>query len=306
MQDTVLKEAERRREPVLIAGPTASGKSRLALSIAGRIGGCVINADALQSYDCWRALTARPDEQDEAARPHALYGHLPGTTPHSAGDWLRDVGAVLEECRARDLVPVIVGGTGLYFAALTEGLAEIPPIPPEVRRRADERRAEGGAEALATDLAQVDPQTLARLDRANPARLQRAWEVRMATGRGLSEWQADPATPLLPLAQCTALLVEAPVDWLATRIAARWETMLEEGALAEVRAARTALPPDAPAWKAIGARELAAHLDGAITRDEATRRAVIATRQYAKRQRTWFRARMEAWHKMLSTEISHP
>lgn len=274
--------------PVLIAGPTASGKSALALAIAAAQGGVIVNADALQVYANWRILSARPGPAEEAAHPHLLYGHVPPEADYSVGHWLREVAEALRG-PAR---PIIVGGTGLYFAALTEGLAEIPPTPPEWRARADRLRQSEGLERLLADL---DAETRARIDPANPMRVQRAWEVQQATGRGLADWQDATPPPLLPLDACTALLVEAPTDWLDARIARRFDAMLAAGALDEVRANLATWDAARPAAKAIGAPELVAHLRGEITLDQARAAATIATRQFAKRQRTWFRARMKPW-----------
>ncbi|MBM7067719.1 tRNA (adenosine(37)-N6)-dimethylallyltransferase MiaA [Actibacterium sp. 188UL27-1] len=272
--------------PVLIAGPTASGKSALALRIAQAGGGVIVNADALQVFANWRILTARPSQTDEAAVAHHLYGHVPGTQVYSAGGWLREVAPFLTGSRA-----IIVGGTGLNFAALTQGLADIPAIPPEVR-------AEGDAHPLPHLLAQLDPRTRNRIDTANRARVQRAWEVLRATGRPLTDWQEDTGPPLLPLSDAQPLLVEADRDWLAQRIARRFDQMIALGALEEARANLPTWDPSAPSAKAIGARELIAHLKGEVTLDAARDAATVATRQYAKRQRTWFRARMKDWHRI--------
>ena len=278
--------------PVLIAGPTASGKSDLALAIARAQGGVVVNADALQVWSCWRVLSARPSARDEAAAPHALYGHVRPGRDYSVGHWLREVAALLDS----GVRPIIVGGTGLYLSALTEGLAEIPPTPPGLRALANRRRAAEGAAGL---LAELDPATAARIDRRNPARIQRAWEVLAATGRGLAAWQDDTPPPLLPLPRCTALLIEAERDWLAERIDRRFDRMLEEGALDEVRAVLPIWDGTAPWARAIGAPELVAHLRGDLPMAAARAAAQAASRQYAKRQRTWFRARMGRWHKIL-------
>ncbi len=275
-------------QPVLIAGPTASGKSALALQIAETQGGVIVNADALQVYGNWRVLTARPSPEEEARAAHRLYGHVGRTQPYSVGHWLREVADVM----ASGARPIIVGGTGLYFTALTEGLAVIPPIPPAVRVQGDALRAEG-IDAL---MAGIDAATRARIDTLNPARVQRAWEVQQATGRGLASWQADTPAPLLPLADCTALVLTPAKDWLGARIDRRFDAMVAGGALDEVRAAMADWQPDLPSARAIGAPELMAHLRGEITLDEAVRLARIATRQYAKRQRTWFRNRLRAWH----------
>ena len=283
--------------PVLIAGPTASGKSALALEIARTQGGVIVNADALQVYENWRILSARPSPEDEAAVPHRLYGHVGARTPYSTGHWLREVAAILK-APAR---PIIVGGTGLYFSALTEGLAEIPATPAAIRAEADHLLASQG---LAPLLASLDPTTLARIDTRNPMRVQRAWEVQRATGRGLAAWQDDTPPPLLPLDACTPLLITADKDWLGARIARRFDAMLAAGALDEARANLPHWDPALPSMKAIGAPELITYLRGEMTLDQAREAATIATRQYAKRQRTWFRARMRAWHAVAAETLT--
>jgi len=277
--------------PVLIAGPTASGKSGLALRIAEAQGGVVVNADALQVFANWRVLTARPSAEDEARAPHALYGHVPAGGDYSVGHWLRDVAAFL----AGGPRPIIVGGTGLYFTALTQGLAEIPATPPAIRAEADRRREAEGHEAL---LAELDAETRARVDPLNPMRVQRAWEVLRATGRGLASWQDDTGPALLPLAEAQALVLEAGRDWLAERIDRRFDLMLEDGALEEARANLPRWDPALLSMKAIGAPELVAHLRGDLTLDEARAAAQAASRQYAKRQRTWFRSKMKGWRRV--------
>ena len=274
--------------PVLLAGPTASGKSALASWLAQEQGRVVVNADALQVWDMWRVLTARPGAQDEAAVPHLLYGCVGAGQDWSAGHWLRAVLPVLE----RHPNAVIVGGTGLYFRALTEGLVEIPPTPPAIRAEADAYLARNGLDALLADL---DARTLAQIDPRNPARVQRAWEVLRATGRGLADWQADTPAPALPPAQASAYVLRPPVPWLDGRIADRFEQMLAGGALEEARAVLPFWQASAPWARAIGAAELIAHLQGHISLSQAQADATLATRQYAKRQRTWFRARMGAW-----------
>lgn len=282
--------------PVLIAGPTASGKSALALRIAETAGGVIVNADAIQVFACWRVLTARPDAAEEARAPHRLYGHVPCDFAYSVGHWLREVAEILQG----DARPIIVGGTGLYFRALTEGLAEIPPTPPEIRAEADARLRSDGLEAMLSDL---DVPTAARIDRQNPMRVQRAWEVLRATGRGLADWQDDTPPPLLPLDATTPLLVEAGKDWLNARIARRFDKMLDEGALDETRAMLPRWDAALPAAKAIGAPELIAHLRGELSLDAAREAATIATRQFAKRQRTWFRARMGGWTRIAAETL---
>jgi tRNA dimethylallyltransferase len=278
-----------REAPVLIAGPTASGKSALAMELAARDGRLIVNADALQVYENWRILTARPSAADEWALPHALYGHIGCEQAYSVGHWLREVAPLL------DTRVVIVGGTGLNFNALTQGLAEVPDTPPAIRREADARRAAEGHEGL---LAELDPATAARIDRQNPVRIQRAWEVLRATGRGLSVWQDDTPQPLLPLVRADALVLVPEVDWVNARIDRRFKEMLTHGAREEARANLDGWDPKRPSSKAIGGPELIAHIRGELTLAEATEAATLASRQYAKRQRTWFRSNMKAWVKL--------
>lgn len=273
---------------LVIAGPTASGKSALALEVAQRQGGLIVNADALQIWSCWRVLTARPSPADEAAAPHALYGHVTLCRSYSVGDWLAEVRALAEGGQRL----IVVGGTGLYLTVLTSGLAHVPPVPPEIRAEGDALLAgEGG---LSRMVAALDPATRDGLDLRNPARVQRAWEVLRATGRGLRDWQAETPPPLFgPESQ--RLLIAADRDWLADRIARRFDAMLAQGALEEARAILPHWDPGRQWARAIGAPDLIAHLRDEIDLDEAQRRAVIATRQYAKAQRQWFRGRMADW-----------
>ena len=274
--------------PVLLAGPTASGKSDLALWLAEAQGRVIINADALQVHAMWRVLTARPDAQDCARVPHLLYGMVERGQDWSVGHWLRAVTPLI----ARHPNAVIVGGTGLYFRALTEGLAEIPPIPAAIRAEADALLAEQGLERMRDRL---DPATLAGIDPQNPARVQRAWEVLRATGRGLADWQADTPPPVLPRTQTTALVMRPQVEWLNARIASRFQAMLGKGALDEVRAVLPVWAPRAPWARAIGAPDLVAYLQGNISWDDAVASAIRATQNYGKRQRTWFRNRLADW-----------
>ena len=274
--------------PVLIAGPTASGKSSLALEVAERHGGVIVNADAIQVYANWRVLSARPSEEDERRVKHYLYGHVDRNAQYSVGHWLREVEPYLSGSER----PIIVGGTGLYFTALTEGLADIPETPSEIRREAEYRLKSEGIEAL---LAELDRQTLERIDHRNPMRVQRAWEVQQSTGRGLAMWQDDTPPPLLHLDECVAIVLDAGKTWLDARIEHRFETMIQKGALEEVRANLAHWDPSLLSSKAIGATELVAHLKGQTTLHEACQAATTATRQFAKRQRTWFRSRMKGW-----------
>ena len=274
--------------PVLIAGPTASGKSALALRIAQALGGAVVNADALQVWSCWRVLTARPSPEDEAAAPHLLYGHVAPGRAYSVGDWLAEVAGLLKQNRPL----VIAGGTGLYLTALTSGLAVIPPVPPQIRAEGDAWLARGGMSGMVEAL---DARTRAGLDLRNPARVQRAWEVLRATGRGLADWQAETPPPLVAPEAAQRIVLQMDRDRLARRIARRFDAMLDAGALEEVRHALPLWQPGAQWTRAIGAAELKDHLEGRATLAEARERAIIATRQYAKSQRIWFRNRMRGW-----------
>lgn len=274
-----------REAPILVAGPTASGKSALAMELAARDGRLVVNADALQVYDAWRLLSARPSAAEEVDLPHRLYGHVGCDQNYSVGHWLRDVAALLDQ------KVVIVGGTGLYFMALTEGLAEIPAVPAEVRLEGDALRLDDFKAMVAS----LDAQTAAKIDLNNPARVQRAWEVLRATGRGLAAWQQDTPAPLLPRAQAEAIVIRPDVDWLNARIDRRFDLMMGQGALDEAHAALPRWQPDAPWARAIGAPELVAHLQGKLSLNDAVDAAKLASRQYAKRQRTWFRSRMGDW-----------
>ena len=282
--------------PVLIAGATASGKSALALEIAAQLGGVIVNADALQVYSGWRILTARPTAAEESRAPHALYGHVPNPESYSVGDWLRDIGPVL----SGDKRPIIVGGTGLYFRALTEGLADIPPTPASIRAQSAELLFRGGLHTMLQDL---DAETRARIDVQNPMRVARAWEVLQSTGQSIRSWQAKTPPPLLPLEACHALHLTSPVDWLNDRLKRRFDIMIAEGALDEARSNLETWEPRWQSSQAIGAPELIAHLQGQISLDEAKTRAVTASSQFAKRQRTWFRKRMVAWQTVAAEQL---
>jgi tRNA dimethylallyltransferase len=289
--DTIPKD-----RPVLIAGPTASGKSALALAIAARQGGVIVNADALQVYQHWNLLTARPSTADLSAASHLLYGHIAPSQAYSVGDWLTEVRSILNGPSR----PIIVGGTGLYFLALTEGLAAIPPTPADIRQQADLRRM---TEGTAPMLAELDTATRQRIDSVNPMRVQRAWEVQKTTGFGLAHWhdQTGPAT--LSQRDCTALVVDAPKEWLTPRIAYRFDLMLKNGALLEAARNLPDFDQGRPSDKAIGAKELIAHLKGELPLDAARELALISTTQYAKRQRTWFSARMRNWTTISAASI---
>lgn len=272
-------------KPVLLVGPTASGKSALAMEIAEKQGRVIVNADASQIYNCWRVITARPGNEDEDRVSHQLYGHIDYDAQYSAGHWLREVSTLL----SRPEPVIIVGGTGLYFSALTEGLAEIPATPDEIRK-------EGDSLPLDVLLRQLDAKTTARIDTNNRARVQRAWEVLLATDRSLADWQDDTPAPPLALSDCTPLVMNSPKEWLEPRIGQRFDQMLQQGALDEIKAMQDQFDPALPAFKAIGVPELLGYVTGQLTLEQAREQAIIATRRYAKRQRSWFRSKMKSWH----------
>jgi tRNA dimethylallyltransferase len=275
---------------VLIAGPTASGKSALALALAERLSGIVINADSMQVYGDLRIITARPTPAEEARVPHRLYGHVDAAENYSVGRWLVDAGAALAEADALARIPILVGGTGLYFKALTHGLSAVPAIPAEIRCAVRDRLARHGAPALHAELALRDGATAARLRSGDGIRIVRALEVLEATGRPLSDWHRSGMPALIDPKHVVALFLDAERQQLYRRIEARFDAMLAAGALEEVRAldARR-LDPLSPALKAHGVPCLRKVLAGEMTLADATEAAKRDTRRYTKRQRTWFR-----------------
>ena len=276
------------RNAILIAGPTASGKSRLALDLAERLGGTVVNADSMQVYSTLHVLTARPSTGEMARARHLLYGHVDPGTAHSTGAWMRDV---LDLADGGELVrPIFVGGTGLYFRALEEGISQMPAIPETIRLRWRTELAEKGAQTLHAVLASRDPRAAATLRPGDSQRIVRALEVHDASGRSILDWQAASGDPLIDRESARFLVIEPDRAELVGRIDRRFDGMVEQGALEEVRALLAlGLDPMLPAMKAIGVREFQAVLAGAMPLAEAIEQAKIATRQYAKRQSTWFR-----------------
>jgi tRNA dimethylallyltransferase len=275
---------------VLIAGPTASGKSAFALELAQKTGGAVINADSMQVYRDLRVITARPTAGEEATVPHRLYGHVDAAVNFSAGSWVTDAATALAEASAQDQRAIFVGGSGLYFKALTRGLSAVPPISPDIREGVRARLERDGVEALHAELAHRDPASAERLKPRDRTRIARALEVIEATGRSLTDWHRDGLPPLLPPGQFRALFLDADRDALYARIDARFDAMLAAGALGEVEAlASRKLDPLLPAMKAHGVPALIRHLRGEISLDEAVVIGRADTRHYAKRQFTWFR-----------------
>ena len=275
---------------VLIAGPTASGKSALALELALSAGGTVINADSMQVYRDLRIITARPTQDEEARVPHRLYGHVDAAVKFSAGAWVMDAAKVLEETRAEGRLPIFIGGTGLYFKALTAGLSVVPPIPAEVREDVRARLERNGVEALHAELARRDPRAAERLNLRDRTRIARALEVVEATGRSLLDWHHEGQPPLLPKDSFRAVFLAPERNDLYARIDARFDAMMGSGALIEVeRLAARNLDPLLPAMKAHGVPALIRHLRGELSLEEAATIGRADTRHYAKRQFTWFR-----------------
>ena len=287
---------------ILIAGPTASGKSGLAVGLAERLGGTVINADSMQVYRELRILTARPTAEDEARVPHALYGFVSGSEAYSAGRYAVDVASAIAQARAAGRVPIVVGGTGLYFKVLLEGLSPVPPADPLVRDfwRA-QARVRPAAELHAL-LAVRDPETAARLMPTDPQRIVRALEVLESTGRSLAEWQRAPGNPVLLERDTVRLVVMPERSALDAGIEARFDAMMAEGALEEVRTLLGfGYSSELPLMRALGVAPLASHLKGAVSLSDAITAAKSDTRKYAKRQRTWLKRNMISW-KMIDTQ----
>ena len=282
--------------PILIAGATASGKSALAIKIAKKLGGVIINADAMQVYEGWKILTARPTKQDQRNVSHLLYGHVDNKEAYSVGDWLRQVTPLLDGNHR----PIIVGGTGLYFHALTEGLANIPKIPEEYKKKSSELIQNGKMLDMVADF---DEATRSKIDLQNPVRVARAWEVLQATGKSIVSWQADTPPPILNINKCDAILMHSSTHWLNERIKIRFEAMLDNGVLEEITENSQSWDPQLQSSQAIGATQLIEYNLGRISIEKATELAVIASRQYAKRQKTWFRKRMENWRTIIAEDI---
>jgi tRNA dimethylallyltransferase len=281
---------------ILIAGPTASGKSAAALELGAWLRGTVINADSMQVYAELPVLTARPAEAETARVPHRLYGTVPAGEAYSVGRWLEQASAAIAEAEGEGRVPILVGGTGLYFKALTEGLTPVPEVPPEIRNYWRERAEALGSEGLHRELAARDPAMASQIKPSDPQRIARALEVIDATAVSLAEWQGAGATPVLARGQVVKLVVAPERETICAATDARFNAMMAAGALEEVRALLAlGLPPGLPAMRAHGVRELGAYLSGACSLAEAVAKAKTETRRYAKRQMTWVRRFMKDW-----------
>ncbi|MHA7777508.1 tRNA (adenosine(37)-N6)-dimethylallyltransferase MiaA [Roseibium sp. M-1] len=287
------------KRAILIAGPTASGKSALALRLAKERNGVIVNADSMQLYEDLRLVSARPSAEEEAAAPHRLYGVLPSSTAFSTGAWLRLAKSELVAAWGEGRLPILVGGTGLYFKGLTEGFAEMPEIPDGIRAHARTLADKEGIDGLKRALVAAGDEEAAKA-LSDPQRLARALEVMEATGKPLSHWQkVHQAPPLMASDLCHRIVLAPPRPWLHDRIARRAELMLSDEGVAEVRALLAKeLSDKFPAMRAIGVPEIAAYLAGEATFAETVHRLTVATRQYAKRQETWFRNQMIAWQRV--------
>lgn len=289
---------------ILIAGPTASGKSGLALSLAEQRAGVVINADSMQVYRELAILTARPSEADLARAPHALYGFVSGAEAYSAGRYAVDAANAIAEARAQGRMPIIVGGTGLYFKALLEGLSPVPAADPEVRAYWRAQAAQRPAPELHALLARRDPEMAARLMPTDPQRIVRALEVLESTGRSLAAWQREPGTPALAGDRTLRLLVLSDRDTVGSRIDARFDAMQAQGAVEEVRRLlECGFSDELPIMRALGVASLAAHVRGQLQLDAAVAAVKTETRQYAKRQATWLRRNMRSWTPIETQEM---
>lgn len=297
--------ATRRPRAVLIAGPTASGKSALAVAVARRLGGVVVNADSMQVYDGLRILTARPSAEEEREVPHRLYGHVDPALGYSVAEWLDDARKVIQELHVLNQIPVFVGGTGLYFESLANGLSPVPDVPEEIRLRWRSVAAAEGAAALAEALASLDPVMAARLVPTDTQRMTRALEVVEATGRSLADWQAMPhSMPLVSAEEAVRIVLEPERAVLHERIARRFHAMVAEGGVDEADAfVRRGLAGTLPAMRAIGVGVLASVASGEVSLEEGIERGIVETRQYAKRQSTWFRGRMGGWLRGTAEEL---
>lgn len=294
--------SEAAKGAILIAGPTASGKSALALHMAKKTGGFIVNTDSMQVYDVLDLLSARPQSDELREAEHFLYGHVAPSVSYSTGKWFADVEALLSRADLRTRTPIFVGGTGLYFRALLGGLSQMPEVPADVREHWRNRMSEEGAEALHSALTELDPEIAATLRPTDSQRIVRALEVFEGTGKSLLHWQKNTGTALVDDASATKIVLLPDRKWLGERIAQRFNLMWDHGALDEVRVLNALhLDPALPAMKAIGGREISAFFAGEMTREDAIERSIIATRQYAKRQSTWFRNQLDESWKVFSS-----
>ncbi len=286
ISDNFLKKVS--NKPILIVGPTASGKSKFAMSLAIKLERQIVNADSLQVYSNWRILTARPTSEDEEIIQHHLYGHKGPDEEYSVGHWLQELSSILKTNKNL----IIVGGTGLYFTALTKGLVNIPKISKKIKTMSKKKLNDSGVASLLKDL---DEETLENIDIKNPMRVVRAWEVFQETGKPLKRWHSETEPAILPTSECHPLVINPGKADLDKKIRLRLEQMIKMGALDEARKNLVDWNENSLASKAIGASDFISHLKGELSINQAMENASIATRQYAKRQKTWIKAKMADW-----------
>ena len=285
-------------KPILLTGCTASGKSHLAKELAVLTPSLIINADALQVYKCWQIISARPSEKDMNDFDHALYGHIDCNDNYNVASWLDEVKVQLDYANDRSLRPIIVGGTGLYFTLLTEGISEIPPISAITRNKSN-KLLHNEPKRLLSDLEKFDFQTFSSIDRTNFSRIQRAWEVLNETGKGITYWQKKVLPPILPITDATPIVLKSDSNDLTINIKKRFKTMINQGVVDEVIAAFknvTVSVKNKPAFRAIGVTEIKQFIDNKMDFEELQQSVLIKTRQYSKRQRTWFRNKFMSWN----------
>lgn len=288
-----------KKRAILIAGPTASGKSQSALMVGKALSGTIINSDSMQVYEGLEVITAQPGPADLAEVPHALYGFLDPKKRFSVADWLDLASKACNDAWQEGRLPIFVGGTGLYFKGLTEGISDIPDVPEHIRLKMKKMLTDKGLPLCYGALHEIDPKTAERLKPNDKQRIMRALEVFEASGKPLSHWQENVLPPILEGVETLKIVLKAPPEILNDKIAGRFKAMLDQGALKEARAfKRRGVDPANPASKALGLRPLLRRVDGEITLNDALELTVIETRQYAKRQRTWFRNQFAGWHRV--------
>ena len=302
-----MEQIFKNNKPILIAGATASGKSELGIKLAQKYNGVIINADALQIYKQWKILSARPDDIEITKCPHSLYGHINIGNKYSSGHWLKDVKLELNKAHDDGLRPILLGGTGLYFQLLLNGIADVPVISDKVKSEADKIEQSEGKQEFSKILQDLDKKIIKRIDIKNPVRTRRAWEVITETGKSLADWQDETPAPIINFDDCIPLNLICDTVWLNNRIDKRFEIMIKNGAIEECKKVLELglWEENHPSCKAIGAKELISHIVNGDDIKIAIQEAKTQTRQYAKRQRTWFRSKMKKWLKIEASEIQH-
>ncbi|KGB27705.1 tRNA delta(2)-isopentenylpyrophosphate transferase [Candidatus Liberibacter solanacearum] len=289
---------------ILIAGPTASGKSMCALKLAQKLNGAIINADSMQVYDTLKILTSRPSDQDMQSIPHYLYGHVSAQQTYSTGKWLRCAIKKITEVQKNGHLPIIVGGTGLYFRALTGQFSVMPEIPMSIRKNVREKLEKYGPHVLHDELSQIDPCAAQKIHLSDGQRIARALEIKMVSGQSITEFWKKSSNPIIPIESSYKIVILPERSYLKDKISQRFKRMLDSGAIDEIRSLmKMNLSLDLPIMKAIGVWDIMALLKGEINYEETLLRGIIATNQYAKKQITWFCHQLnEDWKKITSAD----